>query len=137
MGYSNGYTGHLFEVEVLGICRASYCGYMSWKDAAELVRKSQPVKKTPTVARLEQEVGRQLGEAVKFYTAVRSAMDVLHGTDGFFEFHGFVVTIDVTMNPHKDSGKADVIICEDDLGNLPNLAGRIAREFITKQRRAG
>lgn len=62
-------------------------------------------------------------------------MDVFHGVDGFFEFHGIVVTIDVTTNPNKDSGKADVIVHPDDLENLSTLAGRIAREFITKQRR--
>lgn len=47
MSRSDGYTGHLFEEEVLGTCKASYRGYMSWRDAAELVRKNQPVKKTP------------------------------------------------------------------------------------------
>lgn len=131
----DGYTGHLFEEEVLGICKASYRGYMSWRDAAELVRKNQPLKKTRVATRLEVEVGRQLGEVVRFFTAVRSVMDVFHGTDGFFEFRGLVVTIDVTMKSDKDSGKADLIVHADDLENLPMLAGRIAHEFVRKERR--
>ena len=133
---TTGYTGHLFEREVLGECRAAARGHMGYREAAELVRKSQPTKKTSTATRLEAEVGKRLGGAVKFFTAVGSAMDLFHGTDGFFQFEGFIVTIDVTMNPNKDSGKADVIICEDDLVDLTALAGRIAREFTTKQRRA-
>lgn len=132
----DGYTGHLFEEEMLGTCKAPYRGYMSWRDAAEMVRKNQPTKKTETVTNLEKEVGKQLGEVVKFYTAVRSSMDMFHGTDGFFEFHGFVVTVDVTTNLHKDSGKADIIIHQDDLGDLTALAGRISREFKSKERRA-
>ncbi len=131
----DGYTGRLFEEKVLGTCKARCYGYMSWRTSAELVRQNQPVKKTSVVSRLEQEVGKQLGEVVNFYTAVCSAMDIFHGTDGFFEFHGFVVTVDVTTNPHKNSGKADLIVHADDLENLPTLAGRIAREFISKERR--
>ncbi len=131
----DGYTGHLFEEEVLGICKASCHGYMLWREAADLVRKNQPAKKAPTAIRLEIEVGRQFGEGVRFFTAVRSAMDVFHGVDGFFEFRGVVVTIDVTTNQHKDSGKADVIVYKGDLENLPVLAGRIAREFKSKERR--
>ena len=117
---------------MLGICTVECHGYMSWREAAKLVRKSQPAKKTLLANRLEVEVGRQLGEAVQFFTAVHSAMDVFHGVDGFFEFHGVVVTIDVTINPRKDCGKADMIIHQDEIENLFVLAGRIARELNSR-----
>ena len=137
MSRFDGYTGHLFEEEVLGNCQAECHGYMSWREAVELVRKSQPRHKTPVATRLEVEVGRQLGGVVKFFTAVHSAMDVFHGTDGFFEYCGVVVTIDVTTNPHKDCGKADMIVHQGDLENLSTLAGRIARELNSKLLRRG
>jgi hypothetical protein len=66
---------------------------------------------------------------------VRSALDVFHGVDGFFEFRGVVVTIDVTINPNKVCGKADLVVSGDDFEDLPALAARIAREFATKIRR--
>jgi len=127
--YHDGYTGHLFEEEVLGRCRVRHHGYMRWRDAAKLARTSQPARKTPTAVRLEREVSRQLGEAVVFFTAVGSPFDLFHGVDGFFEFCGTVVTIDLTMNPHKDSGKADLIVHRDDLGDLVAIAARVVREL--------
>lgn len=134
---SDGYTGHLFEEEVFGRCRALPHGYMRWREAAAEVRKNQPPFKTPVAARLEREVRRQVGGEAKFFTAVRSALDVFHGVDGFFQFRGVVVTIDLTCNPDKDEdcGKADLIVCKDDLGDIPALAARIVREMKSKERR--
>lgn len=129
-------TGHLFEERVLGVCLAKSRGHMQWREAAEAVRKGQPREKKPIAARLENEVGKQLGGRCMLYTAVRSSMDIFHGVDGFFEFQGTVVTVDLTLNPNKDSGKADVIIYPDDIDDLPALVARIVREFGTKQRRA-
>lgn len=134
MSRFDGYTGHLYEEEVLGRCQAQHRGYMQWREAIALVRKSQPVHKAPCALSLEREVSRQLGEQAVFYTAVRSTLDVMHGCDGFFEFRGVIVTVDLTMNPHKDCGKADIIIHQDDVDNLPQLAGYIVREFHQKQR---
>jgi hypothetical protein len=131
--YDDGYTGHLYEEEVLGRCQAQHRGYMQWREAADLVRKNQPTRKAPCALSLEREVSRQLGDQAVFYTAVRSTLDVMHGCDGFFEFRGMVVTIDLTMNPHKDCGKADIIVHKDDVDDLPQLAGRIVRELRSKQ----
>lgn len=136
MSKFDGYTGHLFEEEVLGRCLAQARGYMRWREAAEAVRKSQPRQKKPIAVRLETEVSRKLGGRCALYTAVRSAMDLFHGVDGFFEYEGVVVTIDLTMNPHKDSSKADLLVCRDELDDINTLAGRIAREFTSRQRRA-
>lgn len=132
MAYSDGYTGHLFEEEVLGCCLAAHRGYMRWHEAAETVCKNQPPRKTLTATALEREVARQAKVPARFFTAVRSTFDIAHGCDAFFEFAGTVVTLDLTMNPHKDSGKADVIVHADEVADIPALAGRIARELRSK-----
>ena len=121
-----------FEEATLGRCSAPCCEYVSWSCAAEQVRKHQPARKTDTVKALESEFERRLGIPVRFYTAVGSAMDVYHGTDGFLEYKGFIVTLDVTMDPNKACGKADMVVHTDDLANLSALAGRIACALLSK-----
>ncbi len=135
MGYNE--TGRLFERRVIGECTVSYQGHLCWKEAAAQVRKNQPKQLPKNATDLLAEVRRQTKADVQFYTAIGSALDYFHGVDGFFEFAGFVVTIDVTKNPHKDCGKANMVVCEDDLEDLPALAGRVVREFVTQARRAG
>ena len=130
--FNDGLTGRLFEEVSLGTCRAVHRGYMRWHEAVETVRKNQPPLKAPMAARLEREVRAQIGEAVRFFTAVRSTLDVMHGCDGFFEFHGIVVTIDLTMNHCKDSAKADLLIQREETTDIPVLAGRVAREMRSK-----
>ena len=137
MSYSSGYTGLLFEEEVLGRCRATARGYMKWSEALHFARANQPAQKTPTMRQLERTVRELTGTAATFYTAVRTPLDLYHGVDGWFEFRGAVVTLDVTRNPHKDSGKAHLIVHEDDVGDLAALAGRIARELGMQLSRRG
>ena len=129
--------GCQFEEEVLGRCMVRYSGYMQWAKAAQLVRNHQPARKTEILAALEREFERRVGEQVPFYTAVGSSMDFDHGVDGFCEFRGVVVTIDVTKNPEKTCGKADVVVHPDDLENLPALTARIARVLVSKIERRG
>ncbi len=131
-------TGTFFEEVTLGHCGATYEGYLKWREAVELVRKCQPCKKRPAAQRLEQEVARRFGKfslAVKFYTAVRSPLDFFHGVDAFFEFQGILVTLDATINPLKNSGRADIIVHAEDFDDLPALAARIASVFAAKIRR--
>lgn len=111
---------------------------MRFNDAVSEVRKNQPTLRTPTAAKLSTMVTEQLGKPVRFYTAVRSCADVLHGIDGFFEIvgEGTIVTIDLTLNSNKDACKADLLVCLDDVRNLPALAARITGKFQTKMRRA-
>ncbi len=53
---------------------------------------------------------------VNFVTAVGSALDMKHGIDGYFLFEHkktkqrYMVTIDLTVNPEKESHKANLII---------------------------
>jgi hypothetical protein len=126
--------GDVFQTEVLGRCKAPFKGHMQWREAAEQVRKHQPAKKTQIVEALEREF-EQNGLPVVFYTAVGSALDYFHGVDGYFEFRGVVVTIDVTINSEKTSAKADLVVHPDDLKNIRVLAARIGREFVTKMQR--
>lgn len=124
----SGTTGHLFEIEILGECRVSWSGYMKWNDAKELARRNQPwsdpTNPTCSIARqFRNSVVKSMGlsereqREVRLYTAVHTPFDVFHGVDGWFEFNGIVVTIDVTTNSHKDSCKADVLITANDLGD--------------------
>ncbi len=118
-------AGKELEVEVLGRCGNPYAG--NFAD----VRKHQPSKKTDMVVAIEREFARR-GLSVQFYTAVGTALDVHQGVDGFFEFNGVVVTIDLTMNPEKVIAKADFVVQKSDLENIPQLAGWIAQRFIQK-----
>lgn len=121
-------TGRVFESATLGRCEAPQSGYLPRREALDLVRKCQPKQKRPAAARLEAEVMKHLGITAEFFTAVSSTLDHFHSVDAFFVVGAVIVTIDVTTNPHKCFGKADVIIQADDFENLAALAGRIANE---------
>lgn len=124
--------GVVFETEVLGRCKVSYNGYLAYKPAREQAAKNQPTRKSQVIKEIEQVFEKNAGSKIKFFTAVGSALDLYHGVDGWFEFNGEVVTIDITRNLEKVFAKADIVIQPEDLKNVPLLAARIAREFITK-----
>lgn len=126
--------GCAYEIEVLGRCKVPYRGYLTRDEAFEEVRKALQAKRTDIIIALQREFEHN-GLLVPFYTAVGSALDIHHGIDGWFEFRGEVVTIDVTMNPEKMVAKADLVIHPDDLKRLSELAARIGRVFITKMQR--
>lgn len=133
---SNGIGGHLFEATTLGRCKAACGGYLPRREAMDLVRKHQPAQKPAAALRLLAEVNRQLGQGVEFYTAVDSTMDKFHSVDGFFQVGQQVVTIDVTINDQKFTGKADVIVHADDFEDLTALARRIANFFKPRESRS-
>lgn len=128
-------SGHQFETEVLGRCSAPCRSYVQRQECFELVRKHQPARKTETLCRLEREFAKRVGGRVCFYTAVGSPLDVFHGIDGFCEYCGRIVTFDVTENPEKVVGKADVVIHPDDLERIEFLLVRIASVFLANQSR--
>lgn len=134
-----GMTGHLFEERVIGVCKARWAGaHMRYREAVDEVRKSQPPLRTPTAAKLVALVSANLGQSVRFCTAVGSCADVLHGIDGFFELREkpeCVVTIDLTLNDNKDACKADLLVKLEDVKNLPVLAARVAGRFRTQLQR--
>jgi len=124
------YTGGLAEQEVFG--KIEYLAkdfrkpegkYLSYNEAKKIAKQNQPYDPTdpePDFANgLHATVAEKLGlddyQDLGFYTAVGSVLDYLHGVDGFFEYKtkdkgAIVVTMDITINPRKDSCKADVLI---------------------------
>lgn len=123
-----GVTGHLFEIEILGECTAHWNGYLKWNQAKKFAMENQPWSDPtnptcPIAKTFRRDVVKAMNlpkerqEHVRFFTAVHTPFDTFHGVDGWMEFEGTVVTIDVTMNPHKDWCKADVLITAKDLGD--------------------
>ena len=136
-GQSNfdGLTGSLFEERELGKCLATHTGYLTFNDALTRVRNSQPPVKTKLRVHLEREVSARIGKPVRCYTAVGSTLDKKHGTDAVIEcieFVGTVVTLDLTLNSDKDEHKADLVVHGEELGNVSELAGMIARSLQSK-----
>ena len=117
----DGYTGKLWEEEIIGHCTHIVMKYTSYENSMNIVKKSQPWDTTDPQPRfannLHANVAMALGiedwSQLQFYTAVGSPLDYFHGIDCFFEFQGHVVTIDVTTNPDKDEYRADFILQRD------------------------
>lgn len=83
---------------------------------------------------LEETIGDFDWNELKLYTALKSSLDIYHGIDGIFSFRGKIVTIDVTMNPHKDKYKADVIVfCPETNDDNINFCGipEIAEKLLS------
>jgi len=131
---SNGMTGKLFEWEVLGPCIVTVSGYLPYLDAMALARKSQPWDPTDPETRAGSDIHASVALALglddwfelALYTALNSPLDLFHGVDGWFEFNGRIVTLDLTRNPTKTSSNADIIIQESELDDLVSLGKRIA-----------
>lgn len=146
----SGYTGRLFEEEVLGALHITWSRgrFVPFVEALRLAQINQswdPSDPNLRVANdLHAEVALALGlddwRELRLFSAVNSPLDFFHGVDGWFEFRGRVVTMDVTTNPHKLSAKADFIIRPEDLGPeaRPSTARLIAKAFtrtLTAERR--
>lgn len=89
-------------------------GYLSFKDALDYARKHQPspFERSKTVKELRAKVALYCddkNEAVKFYTAVGTPLDIYHGVDAFFEQGRRIATLDVSMRD-KEEYKADVLV---------------------------
>ena len=137
---NTGYTGKLFEGEVLGECKVAWDGYMSYKGSMELVRENQPWDPSDPESRVANDLHASVAitagiedfEELKLFTALGTPLDYFHGVDAWFEFRGSVLTVDVTTNRHKDEYKADMVIHLDDLDeeNLSETAARIAALLV-------
>jgi len=133
-----GTTGRIFQEEVLGSCVVRAHGKMKFYASLKEVLANQPAN-----------TFKQNTEAHRFYTAVynrvrdvgldpkklqvRSAIGSnldWHGVDGVFTYEGIIVTVDCTINPHKDSTKARVLVTGDDLlTGYKDSASEIAFHF--------
>lgn len=132
-----GYTGGLLEEEVFGRCRGDWDGetYLSFRDSLEYAKNNQPVgwRVSDPASRFAGDlfslVALKLGlddwSELKLYGAVGTPLDIFHGVDGFFEYNGEIFTIDLTLNQHKDSYKADIVI-NPETSDLEVVADEIA-----------
>ncbi len=142
-----GYTGGIFEREVLGQCRVRSQGYLTFQAAMEEVMRNQPhAPHDPPgeIGRFRSVVARKMKVAgfnpdhLHLFTAVGSTLDQFHGVDGFFVFHGITVTVDTTINDSKDeeSSKALVLVTgEDAVDGFERPAERVVGLFRYAQAR--
>jgi len=136
------YTGRMLEEEVLQRCAWIWNGgYVPYNKSIANVKKFQPwnpsdpssLAANDLHALVVEALGIDDYSAVSFFTAIGSPLDIFHGIDGFVEWKGVVVTIDITANPLKIEHKADIILHEKDVYdengqvNLPGLR-RIGEE---------
>jgi hypothetical protein len=131
------FTGKEVEAEVLGTARVKWDGkFVPFMKSVKLAATSQPTQVTPFAQKLHALVAKQLGVAptdVRYYTAVDSPLDFYHGVDCWFEFKGKAVTVDVTIDPAKLEGKADVILnVSDEAFALQHGPQWIKRQFAAK-----
>ena len=138
MGWRNGYTGHLFEEEVLGPCPVEWHGGLTLKD---IVRFSFGYKANDVLGSvrhgLRVRIARALGvfvTEVKLISVLNTPLDRA-GVDGVFVFRGIVVTIDFTTRPEKDEWKADVVIHPEDIesSSIQKTAQAVAEIFAARR----
>ncbi|SRR6056297_1359886 len=137
----NGYTGRIFEEEVLGEIHLSWDGdgYMTYNKALEYVKENQEWDPTDPDTRTANDLHALTAldleiedwNKLLLYNAVSSPLDYYHGVDCFFEFEGEIVTIDLTVNPSKVIYKADLVLHPDDLEKkgIKNIAHLISCMF--------
>jgi hypothetical protein len=135
-----GYTGRIFEREVLGECRIRARGRVSfWPALGEVFRNQpgSPFEPTGETANLYDAVRDRLCRKgfhparLELYTAVGSALDEQYGIDGFFRFEGVIVTLDCTLDSNLDPnhGRRVIITGEDFLLGYPDAAEQAASVF--------
>lgn len=98
-----GYTGRLFEYEVLAVCQAPWDGhsYVPFQKALRLVKTHQPWDPTDPSTRAGEDLHCQVALALgledfselSFFSALGSPLDLFHGIDAVFEWKGRVMTI--------------------------------------------
>ena len=129
-----GYTGHLFEEEVARECvGVNWNGdYVPFRQSEQIARNHQPGDPSDpqgTIKVLFDLVAQALGSSsLKFFTAVGSPLDQWHRRDGWFEFGGRKVPIDVTMNGGKH-GTRDTLIIRPETLEDPGLLNQAASDI--------
>lgn len=119
-------------------------GYMEYKESLAWAKDHQPKKDysnpetldSKQLLHLKSAISSKLDnvdEVLRFYTAIGSPLDILHGVDGFFEMGEHVVTVDLTLNSDKVVAKADVVILADDENGLTNEVTEMAAISIANK----
>jgi hypothetical protein len=143
-----GMTGRLLEREVFGDISVAWEGkmqYLPYQEAMHFCHNHQPENWSPTepsprvasdlhalvAIGLEEIIGEFEWNELGIFSAIGTPLDVFHGVDGWFEFHGRVVTFDLTTNSQKGTYKADVIlIYEEDNSDKITLKGAERIPFL-------
>lgn len=141
-----GYTGRTFESDVLPSLQETWKqeGYFDEAKSYEWVRNNQPWNPSDPDNKIANElhfqVAQKLGlddvNELKFYSAIGSPLDFFYGIDAFFEIGDSTFTLDLSINPHKEVAKADMVIHEKDLfdeKSIEELATTISR-YLKKRR---
>jgi|GEM_PF-1148674 len=165
------YTGRMAEADLLGEVRISMPeyiaafrkrsaegGYVKYADAIELAKRFQPADPTNPDKDFARELRMAIADRliadgviteaerdrVKYFTAVKTPLDILHGVDAFVELdrpngRPERVTLDLSLRDEKVVGKADLVVRAQDIPDdpenesyLPSIgtyAERIARRL--------
>ncbi|MBU4348163.1 hypothetical protein KJ671_01485 [Patescibacteria group bacterium] len=107
--------------------------HIPYEKAVKLAKKFQPFDPTHPnkpfardirISLLDLMINKKLiteseedQDRIKFYTAVKTPLDIFHGIDAFIEFEDsnkkkHLVTFDLTINPQKIECKSDIIVTE-------------------------
>lgn len=143
----NGYTGRLFEEDILRPCKDIPCDgkYIPYRMALDLVRGHQPWKPEDPNTRPANDLHAYICEkagiedysSVKLLTALDTHLDKFHGVDAVAEYEAngrnggkviIDITLDLSLNPAKKSHgyKADVIVGGIDDKDLEAAADQVA-----------
>jgi hypothetical protein len=142
-----GYTGHIFEMEVLGGCKVRIIrGHVKFNKLVKQVRWAQPgdpYRPQGESANFHRAVADELesrgvkGSALGIFSAIGTPLDY-QGIDGFFSFEGIMISVDCTLDQNADpSPRARVVVRgEDMLDGYKEPAYQIAN-LICEARRKG
>ena len=133
------FTGGEIEEEVIGHALVSWDGnYVPFNRSMMVVKAHQPWDPSDPEPRFASDLHASVALALnlddwselRFYTAVGSPLDFFHGIDCFFEFRGLIVTIDLTVDPKKLVGKADLVLNVSDQSTAVLVgAAAVARQM--------
>lgn len=130
---SREYQKELFKLQEEAAQKGSARNHIPYEKAVELAKKFQPFDPTHPnkpfardvrVSLLDLMIGKGLiteseedQDRIKFYTAVKTPLDLFHGVDAFIEFKDrngkkYLTSFDLTLNPHKQEHRSDIIVTE-------------------------
>ncbi|MDD2677897.1 MAG: hypothetical protein WC042_01560 [Candidatus Paceibacterota bacterium] len=119
-----GYTGELFEEEILGPWRIVCQGYLPYSQALAEVIKNQPRNWNPSdpPTRIANDLHALVAinlnlddwSLLNLFSARGSSFDIFHGVDAFFIINKTLCTLDLTISK-KERAKADLVIRDEDI----------------------
>lgn len=142
------YNGKKVEAELFGQVKSNSDNqYQTYERALADVKQAKinndplnPVKDFAKLLRLKvaNRLSPEDPSRVKFYTAINTPLDLKHGVDAVIEFtpvssRAIRVTIDITMNPDKIDGHADIVFSVP-TGGLPDYPKTVRDRYDKEDR---